>query len=116
MAVNSDPYWKQELDRLSQRLIPRKAIVAIARCLLVVLWHVLSKRQSYRQFSDDKIALIMLIWPEKVRKHNRKAAASRLFIRQRLMTLGVGKNLSRFTYNKVPRVLTLTEEALASMP
>jgi transposase len=115
-AVNSDPYWKQEFDRLSQRLIPCKAIVAIARRLLVVLWHVLSKRQSYRHISDEKIASKMLLWGQKVRKHNRQAAASRLFIRRRLMILGVGKNLSRFTYNKLPRALASEEEVLAPTP
>jgi transposase len=60
-AVNFDPYWKQEFDHLSQRLIPCKAIVAIARRLLVVLWHVLSKRQSYRHLSDEKIAVKMML-------------------------------------------------------
>jgi transposase len=112
-AVNSDPYWKQEFDRLSQRLIPCKAIVAIARRLLVVLWNVLSQQQSYRHISDEKIASKMMLWGEKVRKHNRQAEASRLFIRRRLMTLGIGKNLSRFTYNKLPRGLASEEEVLA---
>jgi transposase len=115
-AVNSDPYWKQEFDRLSQRLIPCKAIVAIARRLLVVLWHVLSLQQSYRHISDEKIASKMMLWGEKVRKHNRQADSSRLFIRRRLMTLGIGKNLSRFTYNKLPRALASEEEVLALTP
>jgi transposase len=115
-AVNFDPYWKSEFDRLSQRLVTGKAIVAIARRLLVVLWHVLSNRRSYRHISDEKIASKMLLWGQKVRKHNRQAAASRLFIRQRLMTLGVGKYLSRFTYNKLPRALASEEEALALTP
>jgi hypothetical protein len=57
----------------------------------------------------------MLIWSEKVRKHNRQAAASRLFIRRRLMTLGLGKNLSRFAYGNKSRVLVSEEEALASL-
>jgi transposase len=114
-AVNSDPYWKQEFDRLSQRLVPCKAIVAIARRLLVVLWHVLSKRQSYRHIADEKIASKMMLWSEKVRKHDRQAAATRLFVRRRLMTLGVGKNLSRFIYGNKARVLVSEEEALASL-
>jgi transposase len=114
-AVNFDPYWKQEFDRLSQRLITGKAIVAIARRLLVVLWHVLSKRQSYRHIAVEKIASKMMLWSEKVRKHDRQAAATRLFVRRRLMTLGVGKNLSRFTYGNKSRVVVSEEEALASL-
>ena len=114
-AVNFDPYWKSEFDRLSQRLVKGKAIVTIARRLLVVLWHVLSKRQSYRHTADEKIAVKMMLWSEKVRKHNRQAAATRLFVRRRLMTLGVGKNLSRFTYGNKSRVVVSEEEALASL-
>jgi transposase len=112
-AVNFDPYWKAEFDRLSQRLIPGKAIVAIARRLLVVLWHVLSKRQSYRHLTDTQIASIMMRWAWKVRKHVPQAAASRLFIRRRLMTLGLGKNLSGFSYGNLPRAVASEEEALA---
>jgi transposase len=113
-AVNFDPYWKAEFDRLAQRLIPGKAIVAIARHLSVVLWHVLSKRQSYRHLSDVQIASKMMRWSWKVRKHVPQAPASRLFIRRRLMTLGVGKNLNHFTYNKLPRALASEDEAFAS--
>jgi transposase len=115
-AVNNDPYWKQEFNRLSQRLIPGKAIVAIARRLLVVLWHVLSKRQTYRHLTDTQIASKMMRWSWKVRKHHPEAVASRLFIRRRLMTLGVGKNLSSFKYNNLPRGLASEEEALALTP
>jgi transposase len=115
-AVNFDPYWKQEFDRLSQRLVPGKAIVAIARRLLVVLWHVLSKRQSYRHLTDNQIASKMMRWSWKVRKYHPEAVASRLFIRRRLMTLGVGKNLSGFKYNNLPRALASEEEASASTP
>jgi len=115
-AVNYDPYWKQEFDRLSQRLIPGKAIVAIARRLLVVLWHVLSKRQSYRHLTDVQIASKMMRWPWSVRRHHPDAVPGRLFIRRRLMTLGVGKNLSSFQYYNLPRGLASEEEALASTP
>ena len=115
-AVNFDPYWKQEFDRLSQRLIPGKAIVAIARRLLVVLWHILSKRQSYRHLTDTQIASKMMRWSWKVRKHHPETVASRLFIRRRLMTLGVGKNLSSFQYNNLPRALASEEEASALTP
>jgi hypothetical protein len=112
-AVNFDPYWKQEFDRLSQRLNQGKAIVAIARRLLVVLWHVLSKRQSYRHLSDVQIASKMLRWSWSIRRHHSTALASRLFIRRRLMTLGVGKNLSGFRYSNLPRGLASEEEASA---
>jgi hypothetical protein len=115
-AVNFDPYWKAEFDRLSQRLIPGKAIVAIARRLLVVLWHVLSKLQSYRHLTETQIASKIICWSWKICRHHPKAVASRLFIRRRLMTLWVGKNLSGFKNNNLPRGLASEEEALALSP
>jgi transposase len=114
-AVNHDPYWKAEFDRLSQRMVTGKAIVAISRRLLVILWHVLSKRQSYRHLSDVQIACKMMRWSWKVRKQCREAAPCRIFIRRRLMTLGIGKDLSGFTYNNLPRALASEQEALASI-
>lgn len=39
-AVASHPHWKAVFQRLSARIGKRKAIVAIARKLLVVIWHV----------------------------------------------------------------------------
>jgi len=42
-AVRSDPYWKAEYKRLAKIKHPNKAIVAIARRLLVAVWHILTK-------------------------------------------------------------------------
>jgi hypothetical protein len=111
--VNFDACWKDEFARLSQRLFAGKAIVAIARRLRVVLWHVLSECQSYRHLSDEKISSKMMRWSRSVRRHQPDAIASRLFIRRRLMTLGVGKNLSGFRYNNLPRGQASEEEASA---
>jgi hypothetical protein len=80
------------------------------------LWHVLSKRQSYRHLTDTQIASKMMRWSWKLRKHHPKAVASRVFIRRRLMTLGVGKNLSSFQYNNLPRGLASDEEAFSPSP
>lgn len=42
VAANSHPHWKAELARLQPRLGYNKAIVAIARKLLMTVWYVLS--------------------------------------------------------------------------
>ena len=44
VAVEHHPHWKGEFERLSVRIGKPKAIVAIARKLLVAVWHVLSRR------------------------------------------------------------------------
>src|SRR3954447_4546597 len=45
-AVTYHPYWKAQFARLRGRLGENKAIVAIARKLLVVVWHVLTRQES----------------------------------------------------------------------
>lgn len=50
-AVRSHPHWKAELARLEPRLGRSKAIVAIARKLLVAVWHVLTEETADR-FAD----------------------------------------------------------------
>jgi transposase len=44
VAVGGHPYWKELFERLAVRVGRPKAIVAIARKLLVVVWHVLANR------------------------------------------------------------------------
>ncbi len=44
-------YWKCEYARLEKRLGSNKAIVVIARKLLVVVWHVLTDREADRHVS-----------------------------------------------------------------
>jgi hypothetical protein len=44
VAVEHHPHWKGEFERLCARIGKPKAIVAIARKLLVAVWHVLSQK------------------------------------------------------------------------
>jgi transposase len=46
VAVEHHPHWKAQFERLAARIGKQKAIVAIARKLLVVIWHVLRKPGS----------------------------------------------------------------------
>jgi len=44
-AVQDHPYFKVEYQRLSRSIGPKKAMVAIARKLLVMVWHLLAERR-----------------------------------------------------------------------
>ena len=59
-AIRSDPYWKAQYERLKERMPANKAAVAIARRLLVSIWHILSKHEPYNHFDDETIAYKML--------------------------------------------------------
>jgi transposase len=59
-ASRTHPHWKAELARLEPRLGHNKAIVAIARKLLVAVWHVLTKGCADRCADPDLIARKLL--------------------------------------------------------
>jgi len=55
-AIDTHPYWKAQYQRLEPRLGSKKAAVAIARKLLVTIWHNLTKREVDRHAIVDKVA------------------------------------------------------------
>ncbi len=46
VAVEHHPHWKAQFEHLTRRMGKQKAIVAIARTLLVVVWHVALRAAS----------------------------------------------------------------------
>ena len=56
IASRTHPHWKQELARLAPRIGTKRAIVAIARKLLVAVWHILSKEEADRFASPWRVA------------------------------------------------------------
>src|SRR5262249_45942642 len=61
-SVQHHPRWRRRFRDLARRLGERKAIVAVARKLLVVVWHVLTHRQSDRQAEDVAVARKLFAW------------------------------------------------------
>ena len=93
-AANSHPHWKAELGRLEPRLGRNKAIVAIARKLLIAVWFVLQgKTDKYAE--PQAVAQKMLKFAYAVGKANRpKGQTAAQFARIRMDALGLGKNLT----------------------
>jgi len=48
VAVRFSDHWREQFQCLAFRLGPQKAITAIARKLLVTIWHILSKKEVDR--------------------------------------------------------------------
>jgi transposase len=61
-AVTAHPYWKAEFERLTRRKHPNQAIVAIARKLLVAVWHVLSERAADVHAEPQMVAFKLMVW------------------------------------------------------
>jgi transposase len=93
-ASRTHPHWKAELARLEPRLGYNKAIVAIARKLLVAVWHVLTQKCADRFAQPQQVARKLLAHSERLGKANRPAGQTRAaYVRQQLDRLGLGADL-----------------------
>ena len=94
-----------------------QAIVAIARQLLELVWHVLHRMQPYRHFSHERIAYKYLTWSWQLSDTDREGLTRQQFTRYYLMRLGIGHDLQRIALNpKHPRRLASEAELLALRP
>lgn len=114
VAANYHPHWKAELARLEPRLGRNKAIVAIARKLLVAVWYVLQgKTDKYAE--PEAVAQKLLRFAYEVGKEQRAGQTAAQFARVRLDALGLGRELNSIPWgSKKPIPLppsTLTERS-----
>lgn len=99
VAANSHPHWKAELARLQPRLGRNKAIVAIARKLLVAVWYILAQHKTDRFAQPEAIARKFLKFAYQVGKEHRpKGQSAAQFARQRLDTLQLGQELTSIAW------------------
>ena len=112
VAVESHTYWKELFERLAVRVGRPKAIVAIARKLLVVVvWHVLAKQVADREAAPEKVAGKFLEWSWKLGRVNRAGLTSGAFIRRELRRLQLGDNVTAITRGKRRLPIPLAEDA-----
>jgi hypothetical protein len=79
--------------------LKQKAITAIARKLLVVIWHVLSKRELDHRAQPAAIARSMMTWSS-TRHLTQVTRQSRLeLVTQRLELLGILASVASFQTN-----------------
>jgi transposase len=116
-AVKSDPVWKHRFQEMQKRMHRNQAIVAIARRLLELVWYVLTRRQPYRHFSQERIAYKYLTWAWQMDDEARDGLTRQQFTRYYLMRLGIGHDLTRIALDpKHPRKIATEAELLALRP
>jgi transposase len=98
-AVEHSTYWRPVFERLANRLGRQKAIVAIARKLLVVAWHALSEQEVDRHGDVEQVARKFMNWGTQQRTAARHGLSRAAFVRQQLDRLGLGTRLEAFEYN-----------------
>ena len=116
-AVKSDPHWKHRFQELQKRMHRNQAIVAVARRLLELVWYVLTRRQAYRHFSQERIAYKYLTWAWQMDDAARDGLTRQQFTRYYLMRLGIGHDLTRIALDpKHPRKISSEAELLILRP
>lgn len=116
VAVNHHPYWREQFERLKKRKAPSKAIVAIARKLLVAVWHVLAERATDRHSDPEMIAFKLMQWAWKLDLIQRGGLTPRQFIRYYLVRLKLGEDLTRIHRGGVNQPIASVEELLILHP
>jgi transposase len=112
-ATNTHPHWQAELARLEPRLGHNKAIVAIARKLLVAVWHILTKQAADRHADPQRVARKYLQTAYTLGRSQRPAGQSApAFVRQQLDRLGIGQDLTQVEWRSRKRPVPLPPSQL----
>jgi hypothetical protein len=90
--------------------------VAIARRLLVVVWHVLSACQADRKADADKVAGKLMLWAWQLGQPRRHNLSTGQFIRYHLLKLNLGNDLDFIVRGGVKRLISPPEEVLERYP
>jgi hypothetical protein len=116
-AARVHPHWKAELARLEPHLGKNKAIVAIARKLLVAVWHVLTKGCADRFADPALVARKLLAHTEHLGKAHRPAGQTRAeYVREQLDRLGIGARLDGIQRGKRTILLPPSRLVLEEAP
>jgi transposase len=115
-AIRISPYWKEQYEKYLKRMRkPNQAIVVIARKLLVVVWHVLSKEETDIHVSEEDLAYKMLVLSWDLDENVRMGLSYKQFAKYALMKLGIETDITRFVRKNVPRRVASNEETLTRM-
>ncbi|HSN78659.1 MAG TPA: IS110 family transposase, partial [Anaerolineae bacterium] len=98
VAVAHNAFWKAKFARYQRRLGNGKAIVAIARQMLVSTWYLWHNRTVDRHSNATAIAHKLWAWAEQGGKPMRHGLTCGHFVRSQLDQLGIGQDLTELRY------------------
>jgi transposase len=95
VAVQHHPFWKKEFARLEVRLGRSKTIVAIARKLLVAVWHILTFEAVDRHADERSVAASFINLAYKMGVKNLpNGISAKAFARQQMDRLEIGAGMT----------------------
>ena len=106
IAKRKHPHWKAVHQRLAKRIGSQKAKVAIARKLLIALWHTMTEGIPDRRSTDTQIACAFFAHAYRVGVRNLPDGLSATaYTRAQLDRLGIGRELDRIPWgSKRPKL------------
>lgn len=69
-AIQCNPHWKNKFEQLEQRRGRSKAVVAVARRLLVSVWHILTKAEADQFAVPQQVATSLFTLTHRIRAKN----------------------------------------------
>lgn len=110
-AIRYNQQWREQFEHLAFRIGRQKAIVAIARKLLVVSWHLLSAKVADRKAEPHQVARFFIAWGRQLRVKSTLGLKASEFARLHLDRLQLGQELQRVPYGSVTYLLPPTGQA-----
>jgi transposase len=98
VAVVHNAYWQSKFARYARRMDEAKAIVAVARQMLVSVWYLWHNRTVERHTDVVAIARKLWTWAEQGGKVMRHGLSCSQFVRRQLDQLGIGQDLTQLRY------------------
>jgi len=99
VAVQHHPHWQEQFEALAARRGTGRAIVAIARKLLVVLWHVLTKHEADRHADLPAVARRLMRWGAYHGVASSLGLPRSAFVRRELDRLQMGQSLETLRFS-----------------
>jgi hypothetical protein len=100
IAVRYDPHWQRVYDPIRKRRGGKVALIAVARKMLVTMWHLLVHHSRYRSLQAQTLVRKLQGWASRIGWHHLPAHSSADFVRQQLCFIGLNDPASSLTTNK----------------
>lgn len=112
VAVEHHPHWKAQFERLRRRIGKQKAIVAIARKLLVVVWHGLAQQEADSNAQIQAVTRKLRNWISHTGATPGKRRDRLLLLYQYLDQLGLSEEVEEVNYYGTTYRLSLRQHLL----
>jgi transposase len=97
-AIQDHPFWKKEFARLEPRLGRSRAIVRIARMLLMAVWKILTHEVADKHADTKSVACSLFAHAYRVKVHNLGGLSAKDWTRRELDRLGIGRELQEIPW------------------